>query len=68
MVNCPWPLPFTFSLNNQTYPSGRSLLFYYYLLLTIHYLLLTTYHLPLPLPGGEYRIRTDDPLLAKQVL
>jgi hypothetical protein len=37
----------------------------YYLLLTTYYLLLTTYYLP---SGGEYRIRTDDPLLAKQVL
>jgi hypothetical protein len=34
-----------------------------YLLLTPYYLLLTPYY-----SGGEYRIRTDDPLLAKQVL
>ena len=33
------------------------------LLLTTYYLLLTSLSL-----GGEYRIRTDDPLLAKQVL
>ena len=33
------------------------------LLLTTYYLLLTTFPF-----GGEYRIRTDDPLLAKQVL
>jgi hypothetical protein len=37
------------------------------LLLTV--LLYSLYSLPLlPLSGGEYRIRTDDPLLAKQVL
>jgi hypothetical protein len=52
-----------FNIQRQPYWLTDFLLLTSYFLLLTSYFLLTSYH-----SGGEYRIRTDDPLLAKQVL
>ena len=51
-------LPFLLPLKSNGNPTGRP---------CVSYFLLPTSLSPSPY-GGEYRIRTDDPLLAKQVL